>query len=202
MVGLWNRVGRLCVDRSDTNTLGHTWPDFVRSVDALRASTLWRHNVAGDLPGDGERIDHTKLIALAAAARKTFGFTFTHYPLTLAHNRDVIDFVNKETMRRGSGLVINVEEQAVVPGTMKNTPRVRVVESSYEYGPWSVVDGASARPTIVCPAARKGPGSKDVSCATCGACANPKRLATISFPAHGTRKRAVEKVLGGEHGGS
>jgi len=35
----------------------------------------------------------------------------------------------------------------------------------------------------------------DVSCATCGICANPRRRAIIGFPAHGTGAKKAHKVF-------
>src|SRR5262245_2395307 len=35
----------------------YTWSGFVAMVAALPEGTLWRHNQAGDLPGQGDAID-------------------------------------------------------------------------------------------------------------------------------------------------
>jgi hypothetical protein len=54
------------------------WPELCARVAALPDGQLWRHNVAGDLPGDGEEIDAAALGDLVAANRGRRGFTFSH----------------------------------------------------------------------------------------------------------------------------
>src|SRR5262245_48054526 len=44
-----------------------TWSQFAHAVAALPDATLWRHNQAGDLPGQGDAIDVDALSALVAA---------------------------------------------------------------------------------------------------------------------------------------
>jgi hypothetical protein len=56
--------------------------DTLSRIAALPDSTLWRHNVAGDLPGDGERIDSKALADIARANAGKRGFTYTHYSPT------------------------------------------------------------------------------------------------------------------------
>lgn len=46
------------------------------------AQTLWRHNQAGDLPGENDTIDLVALAQLAEANVGKRGFTYTHKPMT------------------------------------------------------------------------------------------------------------------------
>jgi hypothetical protein len=58
---------------------GADWTTFVDMVAAFPAGTLWRHNQAGDLPGNGSTIDPVALGSLVAANAGRRGFTYTHY---------------------------------------------------------------------------------------------------------------------------
>lgn len=60
---------------------GMGWDAFCSAVAALPEGQLWRHNQAGDLPGQGETIDGARLQALSRANRGRRGFTFTHKPV-------------------------------------------------------------------------------------------------------------------------
>lgn len=51
---------------------------LVRFIEAMPAGQLWRHNVAGDLPGEGETIDAAALGEIVAANTGRKGFTYTH----------------------------------------------------------------------------------------------------------------------------
>ena len=64
----WDKVP----DRGDT--LGA----LVASIAALPEGQLWRHNVAGDLPGQGEIVDPVALGEIVRANIGRRGFTYTH----------------------------------------------------------------------------------------------------------------------------
>jgi hypothetical protein len=55
---------------------------------------LWRHNVAGDLPGNGDKINATMLAELVTANRGKRGFTYTHKHLS-AENLTAIRAANR-----------------------------------------------------------------------------------------------------------
>ena len=50
----------------------------MHKIAALPVNDLWRHNQAGDLPGDGELIDKPKLRQLIKANHGKRGFTYSH----------------------------------------------------------------------------------------------------------------------------
>lgn len=56
---------------------GMAWQAFCEAVAALPAGQLWRHNQAGDLPGEGDVIARQPLSALIAANQGKRGFTYT-----------------------------------------------------------------------------------------------------------------------------
>jgi len=51
---------------------------LVAAIGRLPKGQLWRHNVAGDLPGAGELVDPVELGQIVHANRGRKGFTYTH----------------------------------------------------------------------------------------------------------------------------
>ncbi len=68
-----------------TGSRGVPWPEFCRQVAALPPGQPWRHNQAGDLPGNGDDIDAAMLQALVAANAGRPGWTYTHKPPSAAN---------------------------------------------------------------------------------------------------------------------
>jgi len=91
----WNKVTE--GDRGDD------WSTFISKIKDLPAGSKWRHNQAGDLPGDMEKLDDEKCVELAKANKGKRGFTYTHY--------DVLDnFQNAITVNimNHLGFTVNV----------------------------------------------------------------------------------------------
>ena len=72
-----------------------TWGGFLMPLPRLAPDTLWRHNQAGDLPGQGDTIDHAALDALVHANKDKRGFTYTHKPLTIENALAIGDAANR-----------------------------------------------------------------------------------------------------------
>ena len=64
--------------------VGISWDAFLERVRALPAGQLWRHNIAGDLPGVGDAVDMSLWVPLVTSnlLARARGFTFTHKPAT------------------------------------------------------------------------------------------------------------------------
>ena len=77
-------------------TRGIDWKEFVREVRSFRRGQLWRHNQAGDLPGEGSEINAAELNELVAANKGKRGFTYTHKPLNVGMNEALIRKANKD----------------------------------------------------------------------------------------------------------
>src|SRR6185369_17403278 len=88
---MWNALSRATpgekypLGRPGTFGQSLTWSDFCSEVESLPEETFWRHNQAGDLPGEGDAIDLVALAQLAAANEGRRGFTYTHKPVTGPH---------------------------------------------------------------------------------------------------------------------
>ena len=51
---------------------------LLRFIEAMPEGQIWRHNVAGDISGEGEAVDAVELGQIVAANRGRKGFTYTH----------------------------------------------------------------------------------------------------------------------------
>jgi hypothetical protein len=160
----WRRIG----DEGDE------WPSFCASVARLPKGQLWRHNEAGDLPGQGAHIDKRALSMLVFANAHRLGFTFTHKHTT-AKNRELIRTANL------GGFTVNLSADDL---------RQADTLASYGVGPVAVVLPSwvdherlrtpEGRKVVVCPAERGL-----LTCKTCKLCAIPNRKAIVGFRAHG-----------------
>lgn len=182
--GCYARSGplRLLWDRLDHGLIGMDWETFCARVAALPRFLLWRHNQAGDLPGDGHLIDAEMMWKLLKANMGKRGFTYTHYPM-VEHNRTIVEACNKNKF------VINLSannlEHADVLADLECGPVVSVVPMDYEGG-----KTPGGRKVVVCPAQMRD----GVTCMNCALCASARRKTIIGFRAHGTWARQVEEI--------
>jgi hypothetical protein len=156
---------------TDGNT-GTLWADFVDQIRKLKPGTLWRHNQAGDLPGNRINIDGGALAALVVANEGKRGFTYTHYDVTRNEkNRQYVKNANAK------GFTVNLSAGPVV-----------VVLPSSVSGPAKITT-PQGRKVTVCPATYRD----DVTCKSCGLCAL-QRDTIVGFPAHGVQKKRADQI--------
>ena len=165
---------------------GGLFSDFVNQVAALPANILWRHNQAGDLPGDGKNIDRGALLALAGANAGKRGFTFSHYDVeTNKHNRAAIATANAK------GLTINLSannlDHADKLTDLGIGPVATVLPHDFDERKTTTPKG---RLVAQCPATYRD----DVTCKTCGLCQKQSRKVIVGFPAHGNSKKKASAV--------
>lgn len=165
------------VTREDAGT---DWDSFCGQVAALPEGQLWRHNQAGDLPGDGKQIDNKAVEALVEANRGRKGFTYTHY--------DVIqNSINYATVQwaNNSGFAINLSGNNIAHAdklaALKIGPVVCVVPEDHPEHSQT----ASGRKVVVCPEQT----GKAKSCAECKLCQKVDRAVIVAFRAHGVSKK-------------
>ena len=163
---------------------GGSWRAFCDAVAALPAEQLWRHNQAGDLPGDRKDIDPLALAELVKANRGRRGFTYTHYPMSEA-NKVCVRIANRE------GFTVNLSA---------NNPAHADTLAETRAGPVvTILPGAvhgrqtlrtpAGRTVVVCPATYRD----DVTCASCGLCAR-QRDCIVGFPVHGSGARKANAI--------
>lgn len=164
------------------------WIGFLAKVAKLPAGTMFRHNVAGDLPGKGEEVDPAMIAGLVGATRHLVSWTYSHKRSKLAK-------LAIRTANRRDGITINLSA---------NSPADADTLASTYYGPVvTVLPGDTAtkvsytprgRMIVTCPATYRD----SVTCATCGngrpLCMRKDRAYIVGFPAHGVSARRADAV--------
>jgi len=161
---------------------GGTLGDLTRSIASLPAGQLWRHNVAGDLPGAGETVDPAALGEIVRANIGKRGFTYTH-----KKSAEALYWVQ---CANDWGFTVNLSAddagEADALAAVSSAPLTCIVpmdtpEKSYT---------PEGQTIIVCPAQTRD----DITCATCGLCARADRRVIIGFRAHGSRARVTDAL--------
>jgi len=164
---------------------GKPWEAFCADVKALRDGTFWRHNQAGDLPGDGVVIDWDAVMMLVDANMRKKGFTYTHYPMSFEWNASIVEEANR------LGFTINVSANSVEHADelkkLTTAPVVVVLPMDYPDSGGHTPDGHRV---VVCPATT----ARNLTCLECKICASPVRKSIIGFRVHGCRARQAEAV--------
>lgn len=177
--GRWDEVTR--------GKRGGNLSDFVAKVAALPENQLWRHNQAGDLPGDGTTIDRGGLLAIANANVGRRGFTYTHYDtIKNKANRAAIATANAR------GFTVNLSannlEHADALADLGVGPVATVLPHDFDARKTATPKG---RTVIQCPATYRD----DVTCSDCQLCQRQVNRAIVGFPAHGNSKKRATLAM-------
>lgn len=152
------------------------------NIAALPPGQLWRHNVAGDLPGTGENVDPATLGEIVAANIGKRGFTYTHK--TAPHNLQWIRHANDW------GFTVNLSaDNAGHADQLADTgagPVVCIVPMDTP----EKTQTPAGRSIVVCPAQTRD----NVTCQTCQLCQRADRAVIVGFRAHGTRARVADQL--------
>jgi hypothetical protein len=168
----------------------YQWADFTAMVAALPEGTLWRHNQAGDLPGEGDEIDAKALLQLVEANKGRKGFTYTHKPMSNPDNRYAI----RTALRLGFTINLSADGLAEADqlADLGIAPVVTVVARDADN-----CQTPAGRKVVICPAQThdaERAGKPAVSCKTCGLCQKADRQVIIGFRAHGVSAKKAEKI--------
>lgn len=171
-------------DQISRGDKGLTWEDFLDAVARMKRNQLWRHNQAGDLPGENETIDTAKLKQLVEASKGKRGFTFTHKPMTKKNAAAVKHAI-------ANGFIINLSadtlDEADKLAALGIAPVTVLLHSSSPRDVWT----PQGRRVTVCPAQHR----EYMTCAACQLCNKADRASIVGFLAHGTRYKAVDRVI-------
>lgn len=172
----WNAVTR--------GERGTSWEEFLDKIRNLRNKEFWRHNQAGDLPGQGDKVDTKALGQLVEANRGRRGFTYTHKPLKAAKERTAV----KDANAKGFTINVSTDNLAMADKAMATAiaPVVTILPSDVQ---GKTVLTPAGNKVLVCPEYTKG-----WTCAQCQLCAVAERSYIIGFPAHGTSKKKVNVI--------
>ena len=185
---------------------GQDWQAFCKAVKTS-ATDLWRHNEAGDLPGDRDVIDANMLRMLVEANSGKNGFTYTHKPT----NRIATARMNAARMTQGlaplsdaqcqrlvldnraaiadavlRGLTINVSHDSIseldagVAGVLPSVVVLPLDAPAVQVTP-------RGHKVVVCPAQTK----EKVTCESCKLCSRADRKVVIGFRAHGSHAKKI-----------
>lgn len=164
------------VTREDAGT---DWDSFCKSVFDLPENQLWRHNQAGDLPGNGKEIDHDAMWQLITANAGKRGFTYTHYSMKAGNNAYIVREANKQ------GFTINLSGNNIGHAdklaALNIGPVVCVVPEDHPEHSQT----PEGRKVVVCPEQT----GKAKSCAECKLCQKVDRAVIVAFRAHGVSKK-------------
>jgi len=177
---------RMHWDKVTSGERGGDWGALCNSIAKLPDGTVWRHNIAGDLPHTDQLIDAAAMVQLGFAAKDTKGFTYTHHDMALEHNRAAVQSINET-----KGFTVNLSADDLTHADKL---------ADLAIGPVAVVVASDqvsntltpmGRKVVICPAAIRD----DVTCKTCKLCAVTTRKSIIGFPAHGTAKGKIDIKL-------
>jgi hypothetical protein len=177
----WNRL--------DKGQAGIDWKSFLGKIKQLWVGQPWRHSICGDLPGEGERVDTTKLAELVRANRGKKGWTYTHKSVLIGKyatpNRKAIAHSNQ------NGFTVNLSannlHHADTLAKLGIGPVVSVVPSTQ----LTNTKTPEGRRVVICPAVVRD----NVTCFRCSICHSAKRDYIVGFPSHGIRAKTVDKVV-------
>ena len=184
--GCYAKRGPLRLIWNGAEKRGMDLDEFCTRIRRLPRGQLWRHNQAGDLPGEGDKIDTRALGHIVGANTGKRGFTYTHKPPTPIN----VDYI-REANRRG--FCINWSADSLKEAdellNLHAGPVVTIVPSSVQGRQRFETPGG--RRVVICPATY----NENVTCATCELCAWVDRDYVIGFPAHGSSKAKVDLLL-------
>jgi hypothetical protein len=158
---------------------GIEWDEFLERVRGLRRNQLWRHNVAGDLAGQGEEVDYARLDQLVDANRGYRGFTFTHKRLDagVVERAASLGFVINQSV----DTLEELDEQGIdAPATVLlpiDAPKA--------------LRTAGGRNVAVCVAET----TYGMTCADCRLCAQADRKVVVGFRAHGPYAKHLTQLV-------
>jgi hypothetical protein len=168
---------------------GIDYSGFLAKIAKLPAGQLWRHNQAGDLPGEGDSINTTELDLLVVANHGKRGFTYTHKPMDREENRAAVRAANAH------GFTINLSgnnpKHADELASLAIAPVVVMLPSTVQGN--VKIETPAGRRVVVCPATYRD----NVTCASCGLCQR-QRDVIVGFPAHGAGAHSADIVAKGE----
>jgi len=172
-------------------TRGTDWNDFLLQVKALPKGKLFRHNQAGDLVGNNNKLCDDSMAELVQASRRIKGFTYTHYPVMndtaeSVHNRAVIAAANR------GGFVVNLSANNPAEADCMASLGIAPVVTLLPEDAQKVSYTPKGNKIVTCPATYRD----DINCDSCRICADnsPKR-AIVGFPVHGSQKVKAARVI-------
>jgi hypothetical protein len=178
--------------RLSNGKTGIPWADFLKAVRALPRVQLWRHNQAGDLPGENNAIDTDALAQLVDANKGRRGFTYTHKP-TLAGQADAATLqANAKAIASANagGFTVNLSADTLTEADELKSQGIGPVVALLPSNQKGNTVTPKGTKVVVCPATYRD----NVSCSTCQLCQRANRSVIIGFPAHGVSLKKATAI--------
>ena len=187
---------------------GGTFAAAIKFVKSTPAGTLGRWNVAGDLPGSGDKLDRAKVIRLAQANSQASArwFTFTHYPVRATDVRATTNpRLRRAIARHNRAVIRDAIKIGFAINVSANSPKHAAALASMGFDVASVAPMdwtgtkklADGHIGVQCPATIEG---RSTTCNDCGMCERRGRISAAKtrvipmFPAHGASKRKASAI--------
>jgi len=151
---------------------------FTASIKKLPKGQLWRHNQAGDLPGENGAIDASAFRAIVQANKGRKGYTYTHKPMDEA-NKALIKEANE------SGFTVNLSGNNLRHADQLKALGIGPVTAIVPENAPDKGETPAGNRWIACPAQTR----EGVNCASCKLCAVASRGIIVAFKAHGNGKK-------------
>ena len=154
---------------------------LVAAIGRLPKGQLWRHNVAGDLPGAGELVDPVELGQIVHANRGRKGFTYSH-----KHSPDAIYWAQAATIW---GFTVNLsadnltQADALAHYGLPVVALVPMDTPKHSKTP-------EGRDVLICPQQT----TEYMTCALCALCQRADRRQIIGFRAHGSKAKKADAL--------
>ena len=181
---IWTLLDRTPASGSfqNGNIRVYGFDELLYLIRALPPASMWRHNVAGDLPSNNKTtIDRAALRAIVEANKGRRGFTFTHYDvLTNLANRQAIAEANRD------GFTVSLSANSLAHADELADLRIAPVAVVLPAGATENVRTPNGRTVVICPI-NTHPGT---TCASCGLCSR-QRSTIVGFPASGGLKHKL-----------
>ena len=159
----WNRANN-----------GLSWYELCKRVQNLPDGQLWRHNVAGDLPGDNETINPVLLGDLVRANRGKRGFTYTH-----KKTPDALQWIKHAN---AWGFTVNLSADDAGEADLLAETGAGPVVCIVPMDTPTRSQTPAGRPIVICPAQ-----DRETTCKDCQLCQRADRAVIVGFRAHGSK---------------
>lgn len=168
-------------DKITKGTRGITYDELRSELKHLPRGQYWRYGQAGDLPGKGNTLNVREIKSLAKSAKHCHGLSYTHKQtsrsIKVYHELKQYNFtvnLSATTLEKADELVAH------------GLPVVTTLPIDY---PKDTLTPAGNR-VVTCP----NSFNKKIQCVNCQMCWG-ERDYIVGFPAHGARKKNVERVF-------
>ena len=168
---------------------GGTWDEMCQKISDLPPGSAWRHNQAGDLPGEGDVIDSAMLRQLVSSNTGKRGWTYTHKPVLSGPNAESNRAAIAEANRLG--FTINLSADSLADADAKADLMCGPVAVVLPSGTAVTTYTPSGRKVVVCPAQRE---ESKIACKDCMLC-QKQRAVIVGFIPHGSGSKKVDATI-------